>query len=115
RDIDDVSAAPGTTWSYNNGGYLKLSVAIERITGESLENVLRKRIFEPAGMHDTLLRRWDTDFVPNSATLHTAGADGTYGRNYMGLAIAGEGGIASTVDDMLKWLAHMDHPVVGTP
>jgi len=56
RDIDDVNAAPNTTWIYNNGGWLILSVAIERITGHSLEEVLRTRIFEPIGMYDTMLR-----------------------------------------------------------
>jgi len=40
RDIDDVNAAPGAAWIYNNGGWLMLSVAIERITGQSLEDVL---------------------------------------------------------------------------
>ncbi len=69
-DFDIVNAEPGTSWIYNNGGYLLLSAAIERISGKQLEDVLRERIFEPVGMHDTLLRRVDTDFVPNSATLH---------------------------------------------
>jgi len=115
RDIDTVNFAPGTSWSYNNGGYALLTAAIERITGQPLEEVLRERIFEPVGMRDTLLRRFDTDFVPNSATLHmTGGAAGSFEKAYLGAALAGEGGIVSTVDDMLRWLAHMDHPVVGT-
>jgi hypothetical protein len=32
----------------------------------------------------------------------------------LGTALAGEGGMVSTVHDMLRWLAHMDAPVVGT-
>lgn len=114
RTIDDVSSAPRETWMYNNGGYLLVSTAVERITGQSLENVLRERIFEPVGMHDTLLRRFDDDFVPNSAMCHVKNADGTYSKGTLGTAIGGEGGIVSTVDDMLRWLAHMDAPVVGT-
>ncbi len=39
---------------------------------------------------------------------------GTFEKSYLGTALAGEGGIASTVDDMLRWLAHMDNPVIGT-
>lgn len=113
RDIDDVNAAPGTAWIYCNGGFLMLSVAIERITGQSLEDVLRERIFEPVGMYDTLLRRWDTDFVPNSATLHMTKPSGGHDKSYLGTAVAGEGGVVSTVDDMLRWLAHMDRPIVG--
>lgn len=113
RDIDDVNCAPGTAWSYNNGGYLMLSAAIERITGQSLEDVFRERIFEPAGLFDTRLRRFDTDFLPNSATLHMRGKDGGFEKSYAGTAVAGEGGIVSTVDDMLRWMAHMENPIVG--
>jgi D-aminopeptidase len=61
-----------------------------------------------------LLRRWDTDFVPNSATLHMTTPHGGFDRSYFGTSLSGEGGIVSTVDDMLRWLAHMDAPVVGS-
>jgi CubicO group peptidase (beta-lactamase class C family) len=114
RDIDDVSFAPGTAWSYNNGGYLMLSAAIERMTGQSFDEVLRQRIFEPVGMHDTQLRRWDTDFLPNSATLHMTKEGGGFERSYIGVEDMGEGGMVSTVDDMLRWLVHMDAPIVGS-
>lgn len=112
--IDDVDFQPGTHWSYNNGGYMLLSTAIERITGEPLEDVLRKRIFEPVGMYDTLLRRWDSDFTPNSATLHMVNRQGRYSRDYMGMEISGAGGMVSSMDDMLRWLKHMDAPFVGS-
>jgi D-aminopeptidase len=114
QQIDDSNASPGVAWSYNNGGYLILSVAIERITGQALGEVLWERIFQPVGMHDTLLRRWDSDFIRNSATLHMTTQGGGFEKSYMGTAHCGEGGIVSTVDDMLRWLAHMDTPVVGT-
>lgn len=114
RGIDDVNAAPGTAWIYNNGGFLILGAVIERITGQTLGGVLRERIFEPVGMHDTLLREFDSDFVANSATLHMTGPGGKFNRSYLGTAQAGEGGMVSTVDDMLRWLAHMEAPVVGT-
>jgi D-aminopeptidase len=114
RDIDDVNFEPGTSWIYSNGGYLMLSTAIERITGKSLEDVLRTRIFEPVGMYATALRRWETGFVANCATAHRMNAQGSYERShFFGTAWAGEGGVISTVDDMLRWLAHMDAPVVG--
>jgi CubicO group peptidase (beta-lactamase class C family) len=113
RDIDDVNFEPGTGWNYNNGGYQLLSVAIERITGQPLEDVMRTCIFEPVGMHDTLLRRLDSDFLPNSATMHMSTAAEGFDKSYLGGPTAGEGGIVSTVDDMLRWLAHMDAPRVG--
>lgn len=114
RTLGQVNAAPGTRWLYNNGAYLILSAVIERVTAQSLEDVFRTRIFEPAGLHDTLLRRWDSDFVPNSATLHLPTTDGRFSKIYMGTALAGEGGVVSTIDDMLRWLAQMDAPIVGS-
>jgi hypothetical protein len=114
RDIDDMNAAPDVTWNYNNGGYMLLSLAIERITGQSLEDVMRERIFAPIGMYDTLLRRFDTDFVPNSATLHMSKLSGGFERSYVSKEHIGEGGMVSTVDDLLRWLAHMDAPVIGS-
>ncbi len=112
--IEDVDFAPGDRWSYNNGGYILLTAAIETITGQSLDDVLRERIFTPIGMHQTMLRRWDSDFVPNSATLHFRGGDGVFSKTHMGMEVSGAGGMVSTMDDMLLWLKHMDAPVVGS-
>jgi D-aminopeptidase len=114
ESIDDIEFQPGTSWSYNNGGYVLLTAAIERIAGESLDTLLRTRIFEPLGMNDTLLRRWDTDFVPNSATLHFRLPDGRFTRDAIGTEISGAGGLVSTMDDMLRWLRHMDAPTIGS-
>src|SRR5262249_2148749 len=114
RDFDDVNTSPGSTWSYNNGGYLLVSAAIERWTGQPLEEVLWQRIFEPAGLYDTRLRRWDSDFVANSAALHMTKVGGGFEKAYLNTALSGEGGVVSTVDDMLRWLAQMDAPRVGS-
>ena len=114
QEIGDVHAAPGTAWVYNNGGFLILSAAIERIAGQPLEDVLRQRIFEPLGMYGTVLSRLDTGFIPDSAAAHVAREGGGFDKSSMGLEAAGEGGVISTVDDMLRWLVHMDEPVVGT-
>ena len=114
HDIDDANCSPRTTWCYNNGAYQILSAAIQRISDESLEDILKKRIFDPIGMNDTLLRQVDSDFVPNSASMHVKGASGQYERNYTPGPAAGNGGIVSTVDDMLRWMAHMDMPHVGS-
>jgi D-aminopeptidase len=114
-DIDDVNGPPDTAWIYNNGGYLMLSVAIERIAGQSLEDLLRETIFDPIGMYATVLRRSDGGFLSNSATLHMTTPTGGYEKShFFGTEFAGEGGIVSTVDDMLRWLAHMDNPRIGS-
>jgi CubicO group peptidase (beta-lactamase class C family) len=112
--LDSVNFAPGTSWNYNNGGYLLLSEIVSRTAGLPFATFLQERIFTPLGMHDTMLRPLDTDLVSNSATLHVPTPDGAWRRGNFGAPITGEGGIVSTVDDMLKWLAHMSSPTVGT-
>jgi len=114
REIEDCAAEPGTTWMYSNGGYILLGAVIERITGKPLEHVMRERIFTPTGMHDTTLRYWDTDFLPNSASPHMTSAAGGFERSSWGLNFAGGGALVSTVDDMLRWMAQWDAPVVGS-
>lgn len=114
REIDDVNAPPGTNYIYNNGGFLLLSAVIERIEGGPLEEVLRRRIFEPLGMPDTELRRWDTGAEPHSATPYLGSASSGYEPGRYSLDWAGAGAIVSTLDDMLKWLAHMDAPRIGS-
>jgi len=115
RYIDDVNFLPGEAWSYNNGGYHILSAVIEKLADMSLEEVFRTRIFEPVGMHDTLLRRVDTDFVRNSATMHMLGRRNVYEKTYLPGELAGEGGIVSTVEDMLLWMRNASNPVIGSP
>lgn len=114
RTIDDVDFAPGESWSYNNGGYLLVSAALERITGQSLDEVLSRKIFGPIGMYDTQLHRWDSEFLPNSAALHMVDGKGGYTKGSMGMELTGAGGVVSTMDDMLRWMRHMDSPVVGS-
>jgi CubicO group peptidase (beta-lactamase class C family) len=112
--VDSVNFQPGTSWRYNNGGYVLLSEIVERVSGNGLGDFLKTRIFEPVGMFESMLRPLDTDMVPNSASLHVPLPGGGWSRGVFGVPIRGEGGIVSTVDDMLRWLKHMSDPLVGT-
>jgi hypothetical protein len=116
RESAETNFAPGVMNIYNNGGWIILSEVIERIAERSLERFLWERVFEPVGMYDTLLLRWDAEYVSNSADSHGLNLAGKFERTEPvgGLDIAAAGMIVSTADDMLRWLAHMDAPTVGT-
>lgn len=103
----DLNFAPGTGWCYSNGGYVLLGHIAERVAGAPLEELLRRRLFEPAGLCDTTLRRHDTDLPPGCAASHLPATGGGYARTVFGPSIGGEGGVVSTVDDMLRWMARM--------
>jgi len=114
RTFEDFDVEPGHGFIYNNGAYALLTEVIEGVSGMSLADFMRVRIFEPVGMYDTLLRRTDADFVPGSAAMHMTAPDGRFVKSTLGGDRSGTGGIASTVNDMLRWLAHMNMPTVGS-
>jgi CubicO group peptidase (beta-lactamase class C family) len=102
--------APGEQMIYCNGGYVLISVAIERAGGVPLRTFFRDRIFAPTGMIDTDLVPSDLEIATGAATLHVAGPDGFRRGIFPSEEVIGEGGMISSVDDMLTWLAHLRTP-----
>ncbi|WP_300528385.1 serine hydrolase domain-containing protein [Maricaulis sp.] len=51
---DGAGERPGERFSYNNCDTILLGVVLERLHGESWVETLRRRIFEPAGMNETI-------------------------------------------------------------
>ena len=112
----DVNFAPGEKMLYNNGGYHLLSLVIERVSGVSFEQFLKERIFAPLHMVDTDSVPSDFEIHRGMAALHVAQPDGRWRRGIFPTEeVRGEGAIVSTVDDMLRWLAHLRGPhIVGS-
>ncbi|MGH6987490.1 MAG: serine hydrolase domain-containing protein [Caulobacteraceae bacterium] len=100
--------APGEAMIYNNGGYHLLSIALERVGGAPFEDQLKARLFDKVGMPDTASVPSDRLITPGVATFHVPGPGGAW---YRGLfpsdEVRGEGAIISTIDDMLRWMAHL--------
>ena len=103
--------APGAGQIYNNVGYHLLSMAIDRAADMSLEAFLKARVFEPLGMGDTEGAPSDHTVTPDRAANHHPGPGGGWRHALMITEeIRGEGNIVSTLDDMLRWLAHLRGP-----
>lgn len=101
---------PGTSCKYSNIGYFLLSQIIEKVSGISYEDYLRKNIFEKAGMTNSGISNNDS-IVSKKA--------GIYYRNGTGYALnpyinwnlnIGLDGMYSTVDDLYK----LDRAMYGT-
>jgi CubicO group peptidase (beta-lactamase class C family) len=106
--------APGTNMVYCNSGYQLLSVIIEQVAGMPFEQFLQQRIFAPLGLVDTSSVPSDFELQPGVATLHVprpAAHGGGWRRGIFPTEeLRGEGAMVSTVDDMLRWLAHLRAP-----
>lgn len=98
----------GNKFIYNNGGYHLVSICIERVSGLAFEKFVAQRIFEPMGMFATESAPDDFDLYPGLATLHVPKPGGGWRRGIFPTEeVRGEGGMISTVGDMLRWLEHL--------
>ncbi|MBK8147831.1 MAG: beta-lactamase family protein [Acidobacteria bacterium] len=100
---------PGTRNQYSNGGYVLLGAIIEKISGISYYEYVRKNIFEPVGMNNTDSFESDRK-TPNMAegytTLGVADGAARKRRNNLDTRPArgsSAGGGYSTADDLLKF------------
>src|SRR6266487_1456179 len=92
--------APGAKFAYCNGGYVVLALIAERASGIPFHELVRRRVCEPAGMHDTAFLR--SDELPGRAAVGYLTIDGISRANVFHLPVlgSGDGGIYSTVADI---------------
>ncbi len=97
---------PGSQWSYSNSGFMVLGLVIERVSGQSYFDYVRKHIYEPAGMQHTDAYELDS-VVPNLAVGYTLrGSENGELRNNLFLHVVKggpAGGGYSTVEDLLRF------------
>ncbi|MCO6418977.1 D-aminopeptidase [Siccirubricoccus sp. KC 17139] len=99
--------APGTRYSYVNQNFRLLSDALETHTGRGFAELLRSRLFAPAGMGSAVLAA-DTRALPD-------GTEGYEGNPALGFRAAenrilwtGDAGLAASLDDMIAWERWID-------
>ncbi len=106
---------PGSDYLYSNTGYALAALIVERVSGKTLQEFTQERLFKPLGMTHTQLRDDFTRVVPNRATAYS-GAEATGFHQDMPFTnMIGNGGVLSTMGDLMKWNENLDHPTVGGP
>jgi CubicO group peptidase (beta-lactamase class C family) len=104
---------PGDEFLYNNTGFTLLGVIVERVSGKSLNQFSQERLFGPLGMTRTQWRDDFTAIVQNRATAYRLTPDGRFRTNMPFTNVIGNGGLLTTVGDLLRWNDNLDHPQVG--
>ena len=102
-DGHQTKFAPGEHFSYSNGGYVVLALIAERASGVPFDDLVRQRVCEPAGMHDTAFLR--SDQLPGRAALGYLPIEGVSRTNVLHLPVlgSGDGGIYSTLADFASF------------
>ncbi len=94
---------PGTNWAYSHTEMAALVELFEIVTGETFEDLMASRIFEPLGMHDSSARQDNALGAPMMRAFsasrgvyeETTFWDPTWGLN---------GGVNASVTDLGRWL-----------
>ena len=102
---------PGTRWSYSNTGYNLAAILVSRVSGMSFADFTKARIFQPLGMTSTSWRDDYTRIVKRRAMAYTGQKTFTTLMPFEN--VHGNGGLLTTVGDLLKWNANFVTPVVG--
>jgi len=99
----DLEFEPGSKFSYDNSGYFLLGAIIEHVTGKPYEQVLKERIFDPLGMHDSGYDRSAT-VIARRASGYVMTPGGFENAPYLDMSIPyAAGSLYSTVEDLYKW------------
>jgi CubicO group peptidase (beta-lactamase class C family) len=65
-----IMFAPGERFSYSGEGFVYLQKVVERLTGQSLNDVMRKEVFAPLGMNQSTYV-WQDGIAPQMAAGHS--------------------------------------------
>ncbi|MCX6543843.1 MAG: serine hydrolase [Acidobacteria bacterium] len=89
----ELNFKPGDEYLYNNTAFTLLGVIVQRVSGKSLNDF--------------------TKIVPDRATAYRADAGGQFRTNMPFTNVIGNGGLLTTVGDLLIWNENLDRPRVG--
>lgn len=97
--VDTLDFQPGEKFEYSNSGYVLLGMIIEKVSGLLFNIFLKRNIFDPLKMDNTVVLDTSNPEIKNKAL----GYD-IFGNDYGNdILTMGDGGIYSTVEDLFKW------------
>ncbi len=105
KQNDSLLFEPGSQYEYSNPAFNGLALIIEKVTGKKWQEVVKEKIFAPAGMKTSLI----TDGpYPNTGVSHAylKSNDGYIEKDYgeePTFAAAGNGGVWSSVEELARY------------
>lgn len=101
---DSTYFKPGSQYRYSNTGYAILVQIIEKVSGVSFAEFLEEQIFEPLEMRGSVAYQKGISEVPHRALGYAVTDSGIFDSDQSAYsAVLGDGGIYSSLDDLLKW------------
>ncbi|MGQ0639861.1 MAG: serine hydrolase domain-containing protein [Gemmatimonadaceae bacterium] len=104
---NQLNFATGTDHLYSNSGYVLLAMVVHRVSGRTLDEWAREHVFAPLTMSNTRYQHDHARLIPERAVGYVR-QDTTWRLGISMLDVVGDGGLYSTLDDMLRWAANFD-------
>jgi CubicO group peptidase (beta-lactamase class C family) len=108
-----LSHPPMTKFDYSNTPYFLFSMLVEEVTGQSLRDYAKKRIFDPLGMNRTLFHDARVEIIKNRATGYKKREGGGFVIDMTNLYTVGDGGVHTSINDFIKWDRNFYVPKIG--
>ena len=108
----ETNFPPGTEYLYSNSGYLLLAHLVERVSGQPLKEYAAANIFGPLGMENSHFHDDHTHIVPGRASGYAPREEG-YRSSETTLDMVGDGGVYTSVDDLLQWERNFESNRLG--
>lgn len=110
----ELNFAPGSEYLYSNTGYVLATIIVARVSGMPFAQFTQERLFKPLGMVHT---QWRDDYrrvVPGRATAY-AFERGAWVQDMPFTMVHGNGGLLSSLDDLLRWNEALTAGLLGKP
>jgi CubicO group peptidase (beta-lactamase class C family) len=99
-----LNYSPGAEFLYSNTNYFLLAEVVKRATGKPLSVFAAENIFQPLGMTHTRFYDDHTVVVPGRIPAYAPGKNGSFLVDWStNFDKVGDGGLMSSVDDLLLW------------
>ena len=99
-----LSFQPGQGVQYSSGGYILLGAIVEKVSGMTFGDYLRKRILKPAGMERTALLNAEDVVRDKAVGYRRVGRDTYQNRTLWHFPAGPAGGLYTTAGDLLAYV-----------
>lgn len=106
----DLNYPVGERFGYCNTGYVLMALVVERLSGASFAEWMKREVFDPLGMTHTYVEDSYTQVVPGNASSYYHSHDQVFERAMDYWNYTGAGNIHSTSEDLLLWAKNLYSP-----
>jgi CubicO group peptidase (beta-lactamase class C family) len=107
----ELNFAPGDRFLYSSSGYTLLAMVVKQVSGKTLPEFAKERIFDPLGMAHTHFQDDYGIVVKDRAYSYARQPDG----KYQYVALSSSSSLFSTVGDLARWDENFYTGEVGGP